>query len=175
MPTPQQVADHLHRFLPAWEDITQEPWILETVQGYRLELERLPDRDISPITAVPRDKVKAKEMDMKIVALEAKSTIVQVQAWDDQILSIMFLVPKPAGYRPVFNVNLLNENMRKFHFKMEGLHTVCKLLRPGDLMCTVDLKDACFAISITPADRRFLWFQWRGSTWEFTCLPFGLT
>ena len=48
------------------------------------------------------------------------------------------------------------------------------LLRKGDYMVRIDLKDAYFAVPICTEHRKYLRFHWRGQTYEFTCLPFGL-
>ena len=40
-------------------------------------------------------------------------------------------------------------------------------------MASIDLKDAYYSVSITPADRKYLSFMWWGSLFQFTCLPNG--
>ena len=57
------------------------------------------------------------------------------------------------------------------HFKMEGIHIVKDLLRHGDWLAKVNLKDAYFAISIDPTHRRYLKCQILGKIYQFTCLP----
>ena len=49
------------------------------------------------------------------------------------------------------------------------------LLKAGDWMARVDLKDAYFMIPMGQEDRDFLKFQWKDKTYQFTCLPFGLS
>ena len=64
-------------------------------------------------------------------------------------VSNMFLVPKKdGGQRPVVNLKGLNKYVQTEHFKMEGLHTVKQLVRPGDWLTKVDLKDAYFSVPI---------------------------
>ena len=59
-------------------------------------------------------------------------------------LSSLFLVPKKGGsQRPVVNLKPLNQFLPYEHFKMEGIHMVRDLLRKGDFMVKIDLKD-CF-------------------------------
>lgn len=41
-------------------------------------------------------------------------------------------------------------------------------------MCSLDLKDAYFLISIHSTSRKYLRFQWNGNLYEFNVLPFGL-
>ena len=48
----------------------------------------------------------------------------------------------------MINLKALNRLVNTEHFKMEGIHTVKDLLKPGDWLAKVDLKDAYFAIPI---------------------------
>ena len=58
---------------------------------------------------------------------------------------------------------------------MEGLHTARSLLRNGDFMMKLDLRDAYFAVPIHQDSRKYLRFLFEGMTFEFNCLPFGLS
>ena len=49
------------------------------------------------------------------------------------------------------------------------------LLRAGDWMAKIDLKDAYFMIPIGQEDRELLKFQWKDRLYQFNCLPFGLS
>ncbi|XP_040266255.1 uncharacterized protein LOC120980933 [Bufo bufo] len=57
---------------------------------------------------------------------------------------------------------------------MEGIHLLRDLLTPGDWMVKLDLKDA-YLVPLAAHSRDLLRFLWRGETWRFTCLPFGLS
>ena len=63
--------------------------------------------------------------------------------------SNLFLVPKKGGgMRPVVKLYGLNEYIVRHHFKMEGIHTLKDLMKFGDWMTKVDLKDAYFIIPV---------------------------
>ena len=50
--------------------------------------------------------------------------------------SNLFLLPKrDGGQRPVINMKALNEFVQMQHFKMEEIHTLKELVRPGDWLC----------------------------------------
>ena len=48
------------------------------------------------------------------------------------------------------------------------------LLKPNDFMAKIDLKDAYFTVPIWKGHQKFLRFLWKGTQWEFACLPFGI-
>lgn len=48
------------------------------------------------------------------------------------------------------------------------------LLKPNDFMAQIDLKDAYFTVPIWKGHQKFLRFLWKGTQWEFACLPFGI-
>ena len=79
-----------------------------------------------------------------------------------------------AGQRPVINLKSLNKFVYTEHFKMEGIHILRDLLRAGDWMTKVDLKDAYFMVPIHKEDRAFLKFSFKERTYQFKYLPFGL-
>ena len=58
------------------------------------------------------------------------------------------MVPKKdGGQRPIINLKKLNSFVQTQHFKMEGIHMLKDLLKPGDWMTKVDLKDTYFMIT----------------------------
>ncbi len=54
-------------------------------------------------------------------------------------------------------------------------HAKKDLLRQEDYMAKIDLKDAYFAVPISEPDRKSLRFRWNNQTYQFNCLPFGLS
>jgi hypothetical protein len=88
-------------------------------------------------------------------------------------LSTLFLVPKKDGrQRPVINLKSLNKFVQTEY--LEGIHVLRDLLRAGDWMAKVDLKDAYFMLPIREEDRAFLKFSLKNDTYQIRCLPFGL-
>ena len=77
--------------------------------------------------------------------------------------------------RPVVNLNGLNEYIVPHHFRMEGIHTLKELLKIGDWMTKVDLKDTYFMIPVHNSNRPLLHLIARRRHYQFTCLPFGLS
>ena len=57
---------------------------------------------------------------------------------------------------------------------MENIKTAEKLIFQKCFMATIDLEDAYFLIPIHKSSRKYLRFEFQGTLYEFTCLPFGL-
>jgi len=117
-------------------------------------------------------------MEGAIQTLISKGAISVVDPCPQQFISTLFLVEKGQGtgdFRPVINLKALNRFLPKEEFKMEGLHTARSLLRKGDYMMKLYLKDAYYAVPIHPESRKYLRFQFKGTIYEFCCLPFGLS
>ena len=89
--------------------------------------------------------------------------------------SPMFVIPKKdGGARPIINLKRLNSHLRIQHFKMENILCLRDLLKRGDFMVKLDLKDAYLTIPIHANHRRLLRFMCRGKAYQFCSLPFGL-
>jgi hypothetical protein len=69
---------------------------------------------------------------------------------------VFLVLKKDGGQRPVINLKGLNRFIHTEHFKMEGIHILKDLLKAGDWMVKVDLKDAYFMVPICQEDRAFL-------------------
>lgn len=156
-----------------WSKITSDPWILETIQGYRLEFESTPWQNGPPKTP------NYSESDFVLINAEvgkllSKGAIEQVSHGPGEFVSTLFLVPKKSGdFRPVINLKPFNKFVQRVHFKMESIDLLSSLLQPGDYLASVDLKDAYFSVNMDPRDRKYLRFCWNSIVYEFTCLPFG--
>ena len=72
------------------------------------------------------------------------------------------------------NLKPLNRNIPYEHFKMEGIHMLKDLLKKGDYLVKIDLKDAYLTVPIWHKHQKYLRFLCKDNMWEFVCLPFGL-
>ena len=77
-------------------------------------------------------------------------------------------------YRPVIDLSPLNRFVENFHFQMENISCLKTLLRRGDFMTCIDLKDAYLSVHVHKSSQKYLCFQWRNTSYAFQSLPFGL-
>ena len=109
-----------------------------------------------------------------ILQLRAKGAVKAVQE-TNQFTSTLFIVKQVSKDRPIFNLKNLNRFVQSQKFGMEGLEAVRKLIQPGDFMMKLDLQDAYFSVPIHNSHKKYLRFVFQGITYEFQCLPFGLS
>ncbi|CAC5413118.1 unnamed protein product [Mytilus coruscus] len=113
------IAGRLRWFLKNWQKITGDHFILQIVQGYKLEFYTLPlQRQLPQYPMFNREQKDY--LNQEIQKLLEKGAIQPVHQEQTQFLSCMFLVPKKdGGNRPVINLKKLNDFITYEHFKME--------------------------------------------------------
>ena len=164
-----KVAGRLALFHNNWLKVTHDQWVLETVQGYRLEFLREPVQTVSP-----RELQTSLEQGLiqeEIQNMLQKGAITELnpkEASATEFYSSLFLVPKKDGGMRLINLKHLNKCIVPHHFKMERIHTLKNLLRRNDWMTNVDLKYAYFMILILASDRPVLCFSTRERSYQFT-------
>ena len=162
-----------------WETLAQDPFVLKTIGGYRLEFSEIPPLiyPTETIFHLPRSQQGVGELGEEITSLLRKGAIERVTAVTKGFFSSLFLVSKKGGggRRPIINLKPLNHYIKKKPFQMSTIKDVSQAIRQDDWSITVDLKDAFLHIPIHLEYRRFLRFQWKGRVYQFCRLPFGLT
>ena len=166
-------AGRIQFCLKNWKQLTQDPWILDTVTGYKIPFVKEP-----PLTQLPPFSLRQEEV--KIISKEIDSLLEKgaiCQTTDGKgFTSNIFLVPKTEGkWKLILNLKALNQFVTHEHFKKEDIRCVKDLINQGDHMCKLDLKDAYLSIPIHKSSRKFLKFHWQGVAYEYTALPFGLS
>ena len=143
--------------------------------GYRLPY-RVHTKSFLLPPLLPFSEQETLAMD-EIKSLQDKGAIHQVSLSDKDpgFVSSLFMVPKKGGgQRPAINLKALNNFVEYSHFKIEGIHMLRDLLRKDDYMVKLNLKDAYFTVPVWINHQKYLRFLWKGTMWEFACLPFGL-
>ena len=165
-----QVAKHV----AVWSGITRDKEILDYIPGVRIDLTEIPNQTTAPVS-----KFQSHEhhlVDEAISKLVEKGVISKVPQGKGQYVSKIFLRPKADGsQRLILNLKKFNESVEYTHFKMDSIQKTKKLVEKNCYMAALDLKDAYYSIPINGHHQKFLQFVWRGSRYQFTCLPNGLS
>jgi len=169
-----RTTGRLANFYHKWETLTSDPEVLDAIRGYRIPFLSLPPS--RPFLREPVFSAGTSACcDAEVERLLNKGAIHEVQSALDRFLSSFFLIEKSSEGLPfILNLKERNTYVRPPHFKSEDWRTVVRLLLPNVEMVSLDLKDAYLLISIDISHRKYLRFQWRGTTYEFRALLFGL-
>ena len=87
--------------------------------------------------------------DSEVSNLLLKKAITEVTDGSKGFVCSFLCVPKKSeGFRPIVNLKPLNKYIECEHFKMENLETVRYLVREGDWLIKIDLKDAYLTVPV---------------------------
>lgn len=174
MPPQEYVAGRLKYFVENWKIITSDKSVLETVQGYHIPLISKPHQWRKRITKTRSIEQKTL-LSQAIVDLVAIGAVKQTMNQDDQFLSTLFIIKQSNKVRPIFNLKALNNYVQTEKFKLESLDLVKTMLKPDDYLMKLDLKNAYYSVPIAEDHKKYLRFQFQEVTYEYQCLPFGLS
>lgn len=140
---------------------------------------RIPVSDEVHQYSIPLNKPQAEkyifDMNKEISRLVNIGAIKECLPCDDQFCSSIFLIEKSKGKkRFILNLKELNKFITAPHFKLEDYRTAMRLISKDAYMCSIDLKDAYFSVSIHDDYKKYLRFLWQGKLYGFQVLPFGL-
>lgn len=134
----------------------------------------MPHQVAWPHTFVSAAQQEAVQAEIDKIALQGAIHPFSFNTEGGFVSSIFLVDKKDGGHYPVINLKNLNSFVNFQHFKMEGTHMLQDLLKKGDFMLKLDLKDAYFTVLVWKGHQKFLRFIWKKTLWEFACLPFGL-
>ena len=133
-----------------------DPWVVQVLRdGYQIPFlsNRWP-----PLTQIPREfpsylgnPEKFSILRREVEDMLEKKVLELVDAQEPAFYNRLFLVPKASGkWRPVLDVSRLNKFVETSKFSMETPQTVQELVREGDWMISLDMRDAYFHIPLNP-------------------------
>lgn len=85
-------AARLNNFYSNWTKITNDSFVLNTIQGYKINLEREVFQD-----RLPRKIEPNKDLDLALQKLILKEAVEKCKHSQKQFLSFFFLTPKSDG------------------------------------------------------------------------------
>ena len=171
------MGGRLSLFATSWTQLTPSYWLNNIIQkGFQIPFTRPPPLSTKIWPTISRSADQEQLLQQEISELLEKQAIEPAPKDTPGFMSPLFVIPKRnGGHRPVFNLRRLNQYIKPNHFKMETLSEVCRIMRPNDFMTSLDLADAFLHLPIHPDHRKYLRFQWKQQTYQFTTTPFGLS
>ena len=118
-------------------------------------------RPPSPVRNLSEGEVAA--VDKDIVDLLKKGAIEVCLHTLRESVSNIFMIPKKSGRnRPVIDMRALNEFVEYILFRMKDISLLKSVLKQGDFMTKLDLRDAYLTVRADKIPRIYLRFVWRG-------------
>ena len=149
-PYPWFIAPSNGRSPPAvFQQITSDQLVIQAVRGYKLELISAPYQEIPTKASGSQGPLLHGSRDSEA----------HEQGCGEEGHLLCKSVPQPnfsgspkkdGATRLVINLRPLNWIIQPVHFKMESLGMIRDLLREGDWMASIDLKDAYLSVTIWP-------------------------
>ena len=167
----------MQQFVPTWEDISDDPEVLDWVEHCHLEfIDGVPPVQETDYKIIQFNDAESAIIDSEIAKLLNKGVIVESTHSQGKFVSSIFLRLKKNGvdYRMILNLKELNKFIVYRHFKMDSLKTVTDLMTQGCYMASVDIKDAYYTVPIATEHQKCLKFRWQDKLYQYTCLPNGL-
>ena len=89
-------------------------------------------------------------------------------------ISPISCVPKKnCGYRLIINLRHLNKHCYQYNHKIEDIRHVSNIVKPHDVLTSIDLKDSFYHFKINKSFRKYLSFKFENNFYSFCVLPFG--
>ena len=181
----QRITGRLKERVAFWRDVLHAtPTVLKWIErGYDLPFQRTKQGQVRrPPRSSARNHPGADEfaffIDESLPELLAAGA---VRVWKGAsppiIISPLNVVPKNVAgkYRLILDLRILNAFLLEYVFKMETLGKRRAMFVPGAWLISLDIVSAYYHISVRECDLTYLGFQWRGVTYVFCVLPFGLS
>ncbi len=121
-----QISNYLH----AWQELTSDPEILETVSGQFIEFEIQPIQTSMPVQC-QLSNIDSQIVDTELQALLSKGVIIPSQHEPGEFVSPVFIRCKKDGsHRMILNFKSLNRFVKYHHFKMDTIWSAVRMVRP---------------------------------------------
>ena len=148
---------------------------MNTIQGVQIDFDYNIHKKCEPRPIV-FSVTKTALIDFEIERLIQRQIIKPAVHTEGEFISTIFLrVKKDGGVRLILILKRLNKSIEYHKFKMDPLKSAICLMEKNCWFASVDLKDAYYSLPVHTDHQQSLRFRWRGTLYQFTCMPNGLT
>ena len=163
-------------FANEWMGITQDPFVLLTIQGHMLQFnQKLPLVKPTHNCEVKVPKTQESMMTSEVRSILSKGAT-EVGPGDQEILHITLPNSKENGESHfIMNLKLRNQFITCTKFKMTTLKQIREDIHPGQWAFSLNIKSAFCHIPIARRHHCLLCFRWKGKVYWFRTLPFSLS
>ena len=173
---PTQLAGRPKHPIAHWEKLASDPVILEFVKGVKIEFQNSKEPAQTMGRTCHFNVTEQAIVESEIQKLIQKGVIIPSVHEEGEFISTIFLHSKKDGsYRTILNLKQFNGFVQYRHFKMDTLDTIIKRMTPGCFVASIDIKDAYYLLPIHKEHQKFLKFKFKGTLYQYTCLPNGLS
>lgn len=171
----QNIAGRLEQFIPFWQSLTSDSYILSIVKGLELEFV---NNEVPKQTQLPKlikfSDIESSHIDVEIQRLLHKGVLVESKHEQGEFVNNIFTRPKKDGTRRmILNLKPLNQHIAYHKFKMDTLKTVLRLVHKNCYMVNLDIRDAYYMVRIHENHQKYLKFPWQNKLFQYTALPNG--
>ena len=128
-------------FSEQWEKLTSDKFILQTIKGYKIELDDKPNQTFIP-TPIDFNESEKGKISVEVEKFLNKDIIRKCdKGQNGKHFSNIFIRPKKDGsLRMILNLKKFNDYVSKIHFKMDSLQMALSNIQQNDNFASIDLK-----------------------------------
>ena len=167
---------NLQSCINEWQAIGAPQVVLDWLSdGVQLPFDSVPDSVY--LSNQPCTRVQKEFIDNEIQDLLHQGIVEQCPPnHKPHVVSPIKVVPKSGDkkWRLITDLRVLNTFITPPKFTNEGIKDFEPLVKPNDMLITVDLKNGFFHVPIAKNYRTFLGFSWNNQFYQWARCPFGL-
>ncbi|KAA6402068.1 MAG: hypothetical protein EZS28_002402 [Streblomastix strix] len=172
----EQIGGKLQAFSQAWDKIGSLDLMRQGAQANWLH--SYSKNLLYKSKQIKEFKGNRKEEELFHKALQEEidqGIVIEVNPQSVKYLNKTFIIPKKDGrIRKILDCRQVNQQLGDLKYKSEDFRTVYNIAQRGDYGTTLDISSAYNHILVSDELQQFLAFQFKGKTYTYRGMPFGL-